>query len=73
MNLAQLAMTNVFGTSSPLLFLDFDGVLHPISGSPPLLEECLVSLSTALSCFDVEIVIASSWREERSFDELAVT
>ena len=52
------------------LFLDFDGVLHSMSGyrnEPfcrlPLLEEVLVNA-------DVDIVISSSWRFQYSLDEL---
>ena len=52
------------------LFLDFDGVLHSMSGyrdEPfcrlPLLEEVLVNT-------DVDIVISSSWRFQYSLDEL---
>ena len=52
------------------LFLDFDGVLHSMSGyrdEPfcrlPLLEEVLINT-------DVDIVISSSWRFQYSLDEL---
>ena len=52
------------------LFLDFDGVLHSISGyrdEPfcrlPLLEEVLVDA-------DVDIVISSSWRFQYSLEAL---
>ena len=57
--------------STSTLFLDFDGVLHSMSGyrdQPfcrlPLLEEVLVNT-------DVDIVISSSWRFQYSLDELA--
>ena len=56
--------------STSTLFLDFDGVLHSMSGyhdQPfcrlPLLEEVLVNA-------DVDIVISSSWRFQYSLDEL---
>ena len=52
------------------LFLDFDGVLHSMSGyrdEPfcrlPLLEEVLINT-------DVDIVISSSWRFQYSLEEL---
>lgn len=54
-----------------LLFLDFDGVLHPITGSPPFKPDCMAVLSSILETFsDIRIVITSSWREEKSLDEL---
>jgi len=49
-------------TSKPVLFLDFDGVLHA-NGCLP--EECfglLPALATTLMPFDHDIVISSSWR-----------
>ena len=50
------------------LMVDFDGVLHPTSGGEffsrlPLLE-------TALSGYECEIVISSSWRHHHSLQEL---
>lgn len=57
--------------SNPLLFLDFDGVLHPI-GSPdryfarlPLLENLLRGDGKAW-----QVVISSSWREFFSLQQL---
>ena len=51
-----------------ILFLDFDGVLHPDGGALfsriGLLEKYLLQTP------GVEIVISSSWREEQSIDEL---
>jgi hypothetical protein len=46
-----------------ILFLDFDGVTHPISGQMFDLS-CLKQLEDVLVQFpDVEVVISSSWRE----------
>lgn len=54
-----------------ILFLDIDGVLHPSSGSTPFVPACVTVLETLLSDFpDLEIVITSSWREEKSLPEL---
>lgn len=57
-----------------LLFLDFDGVLHPfpMPADPALLFSNLPRLESVLRDFpDVQIVISSSWREGRSLVELA--
>lgn len=53
-----------------LIFIDIDGVTHPISGTPIFIPECMSALSTALKSFDLELVVSSSWRETNSFDEL---
>lgn len=54
-----------------ILFLDFDGVLHPITGSPPFKPDCMAVLSNILDAYpEIRIVITSSWREEKSLDEL---
>jgi hypothetical protein len=55
-----------------LLFLDFDGVLHPAISTDaidlfcrrPLLEDVL------RSCPQVDVVISSTWRETRTLDQL---
>lgn len=55
-----------------ILFLDFDGVLHPAVCATdtellcrrPLLEDVL------RECPHVEIVISSTWRESRTLDQL---
>jgi hypothetical protein len=55
-----------------ILFLDFDGVLHPepcydqtmLFCRRSLLEDCLRDFP------DVQIVITSTWRERHSFDAL---
>lgn len=53
-----------------LLFLDFDGVLHPRAGGEPFNDECMTALARAIELYPVEIVIASTWREEFSVDKL---
>ena len=53
-----------------LLFLDFDGVLHPSSpGKEPLFSKASL-LSMALYDIDVPIIISSSWRFTHSMKEL---
>lgn len=53
-----------------VLFLDFDGVLHPATTTPagrfvhaPMLANCFLQLSC-------DVVISSSWRHSYSIDEL---
>lgn len=52
-----------------LLFLDFDGVTHPVSGSPFDMA-CLRNLEIALDGYSVDIVITSSWREHYTIEQL---
>ncbi|MGC2029246.1 MAG: HAD domain-containing protein [Steroidobacteraceae bacterium] len=50
----------------PVLFLDFDGVLHPNCCAP---EDCfclLPALAATIAPFEVDIVISSSWRHHYS-------
>lgn len=56
--------------SFSLLFLDFDGVTHPLVGSPMFMPECMNALATAIGPYELEIVVASSWRETYSREEL---
>lgn len=60
-----------------LLFLDFDGVLHPIFPLPDMTDEENQHFSSrpafeqALRKLDhYEIVISSSWRKNKSLDEI---
>ena len=53
-----------------VIFLDFDGVTHPVSGSAPFQSDCLDALAKAFNQLDAEIVITSTWRLDRSIDEL---
>ena len=52
-----------------LLFLDFDGVTHPITGST-FNADCLAMISHALEGYSIQIVISSSWRETHDLEEL---
>ena len=54
----------------PLLFLDFDGVLHPVSAKPHQRFSCAALLEEALQDAQCEIVISSSWRFRYSLAEL---
>ncbi len=51
-----------------LIFLDFDGVLHPdgvaLFSRLALFEQCLAQMPEA------EIVVSSTWREDHSLDQL---
>jgi HAD domain in Swiss Army Knife RNA repair proteins len=50
----------------PVLFLDFDGVLHP-NGCAPTDCFCLLpALAATITPFELDIVISSSWRFHRS-------
>lgn len=54
-----------------ILFLDFDGVLHPITGSAPFQSDCVCELEAVIEYFSsLDVVITSSWREEKTMDEL---
>jgi hypothetical protein len=54
-----------------ILFLDFDGVLHPEVCAYSLLFCHLPLLENLLRDFpDVEIVVTSTWRRAKSLDEL---
>ena len=58
-----------------ILFLDFDGVLHPWDPKIQLNEKQMFSLkplleNTLRSFPDVEIVITSSWRQKYSLEKL---
>lgn len=50
----------------PVLFLDFDGVLHP-NGCTPTDYFCLLpALADTITPFELDIVISSSWRFHKS-------
>lgn len=53
--------------NKPVLFLDFDGVLHP-NCCPPAECFCLLPpLAETIAQFDVNVVISSTWRRHKSF------
>lgn len=56
---------------SMLLFLDFDGVLHPYPCADSELFCWMDNFEQVLQSFpEIEIVISSSWREQRSLEAL---
>lgn len=59
------------GSRSPVLFLDFDGVLHPMPYFPDEMF-CRLRLVEAviLSFPDLRVVISSDWRKSRSLIQL---
>jgi hypothetical protein len=55
-----------------IIFLDFDGVLHPTSAGP---EELFIKSNELMECLlpfrhDCKIIISSSWRLHYSINEL---
>lgn len=54
---------------SILLFLDFDGVTHPLTGEP-FSRICIEHIERAIEGFSVGIVISSTWRENYHLDEI---
>ena len=61
---------SVYLMSSSILYLDFDGVLHPASGRPEHLFCYAPRLADCLAGREVAIVISSSWRFQYSLQEL---
>ena len=51
------------------LFLDFDGVTHPITGDT-FHSKCIEYIENALEGLCVQIVISSTWRDKYEIDEL---
>ena len=52
-----------------ILFLDFDGVLHP-DEDPPFFTHIGEFEKLLLECPEIEVVIRSSWRVMHPFEEL---
>jgi len=50
----------------PVLFLDFDGVLHPNCSAPSDCFCLLPALADTIAPFELDIVISSSWRHHRT-------
>lgn len=54
-----------------IIFLDIDGVLHPLLAEPPDHLSCMPRLAGVLRDYpSVRVVISSTWRLTRSFDQL---
>jgi hypothetical protein len=51
---------------TPVIFLDFDGVLHPNGCQPSDCFGLLPPLAETIDPFDVDIVISSTWRMHKS-------
>ncbi|PNG50556.1 MULTISPECIES: HAD domain-containing protein [unclassified Variovorax] len=56
--------------SPPLIFLDFDGVLHPAQGSEVRDFAFAPHLARAVQDVHCEVVISSTWREHYPLPEL---
>lgn len=56
--------------SLPVLFLDFDGVLHPEFCHASRHFECEACFSSAIDGLDLEIVVSSTWRHDRDLKEI---
>ena len=55
--------------SKKVLFVDFDGVLHPTDHGSALLSQ-LTLLESAIEAHDCALVISSSWRFHLEIDDL---
>lgn len=56
-----------------ILFLDFDGVLHPYScGDEGLFCKVALLWKILRACPDVKVVFSTSWREIFSFEEMVL-
>lgn len=54
----------------PVMFLDFDGVLHPEFCHESRYFECTHHLASACGECDLDIVISSTWRHKMDLDVL---
>jgi len=54
----------------PVLFLDFDGVLHREFCHTSMHFECEPSFASAIHGLDVEIVVTSTWRHNRELKQI---
>lgn len=55
---------------TPILFLDFDGVLHPTSARPAERFSRAHLLSSSLAEHNCDVVVSSSWRFHHTFEAL---
>lgn len=55
-----------------VVFLDFDGVLHPEFCHASRHFECEATFAAAIRGLDVELVVSSTWRHNRDLDEIKV-
>lgn len=53
-----------------ILFLDFDGVLHPLLRKEPDFSRLALLWKILRACPDMEVVFSTSWREIYRFDEM---
>jgi len=57
--------------SDILIFLDFDGVTHPVSANNKYFRpDCIQSIYSAINLYNVKIVITSTWRLDMAFDQM---
>jgi hypothetical protein len=53
-----------------ILFLDFDGVLHPVGGKAEMFCQLPLLWHLLRACPEVQVVFSTSWRETYRFDYL---
>jgi hypothetical protein len=53
-----------------ILFLDFDGVLHPVGGKAEMFCRLPLLWRLLRTCPEVQVVFSTSWRETYRFDYL---
>ena len=54
-----------------LIFLDFDGVTHPVSANNKYFRhDCIQSIYSAINLYNAKIVITSTWRLDMAFDQM---
>lgn len=64
-------MNQASQSHNPVLFLDFDGVLHPVHAEVDQLFLAIPLLEQVLRGFPLlDVVISSSWREVHPLDEM---
>lgn len=64
-------MNQASQSHNPVLFLDFDGVLHPVHAEVDQLFMAIPLLEQVLREFpSLDVVVSSSWREVHPLDEM---